>query len=145
MKEGFEVSDDVSVSVAVEVSDVPVRGPASPAVVAPQAAPKRGARFLGWPVTRPGWWSFGLETAFVFGFVVMAALRSPSLQTLLWGSLAAVNRAMLVALPLALVMALVGGLMAISALARRRERSILVWFAATVFIATAAVVALSVL
>ncbi len=113
-------------------------------VAASQDVPSQtGPRLLSTPATRAGWWSFALAALAVVLFIVAALVHSPSMQTALWGRLSFVNQAMLVITPGALVAALVGGVLAISALVKKREQSVLVWFAAGVLALAVVVIALS--
>ena len=154
------MSDSVDVSVTSEVSAESVAPAAEPTVevaepflaaapavatTAGKAPASSGPRVLGLPATRGGWWAFALETVFVVLFVGGAVLNSASMQTALWGRLGVVNRVLLVLMPIALLISLIGGVLAIAALARRRERSVLVWFAAAVFVIAAVVVVLSII
>jgi hypothetical protein len=100
-------------------------------------------RLLGLPATAAGWWAFALEIAFVGLFVAGLAVNSASMQTALWGRLGFVSDVMLFATPVALLASLVGGVLAVSSLVRKRERSILVWFAAAAFVLAVGVVVLS--
>ena len=96
-------------------------------------------------MTGSGWAAFALELVFVVLFAVGTWLNSASMQMALWGSLSTVRRVMDIVTPIALLMALAGGVLAVIALVRKRERSVLVWFAAAVFVAALAVVVISVL
>ncbi len=125
-----------------ETAQTPAPVPGSAPAPAQMARPA-GPRLLGLPETTAGWGAVVLEVLFVALFAVGTWLNSASMQTALWGRLGMVSDVMFVVTPVALLMSVVGGVLAISALARRRERSVLVWFAAAVFVLAVAVVVLS--
>lgn len=115
----------------------------SEATAADQRGARPSAQLLSMPATAAGWWAFGLEALAGVLFIAAALIHSPSMQTALWGRLSVVNKVMTVVTPAALIAALAGGVIAISSLARKRERSILVWFAAAIFVLAAFVVVAS--
>ncbi len=111
----------------------------------PDAPRPSGPRLLGLPATGAGWWAFALELVFLVLLAVGTWLSSASMQAAMWGRLGLMGDIMFVATPAALVMSAVGGVLAISTLVRKRERSVLVWFAAVVFVLAVVVVIVSVL
>jgi hypothetical protein len=119
--------------------------PMEPQAPPPPAAPPSGPRLLALPATASGWWAFALESVVVVLLGVGTWLSSASMQTALWGRIGTVNDILFVVTPIALLLSAVGGVLAISTIVRRRERSVLVWFAAVVFVLAAAVVAISIL
>jgi hypothetical protein len=127
---------------AAETAQTPAPVPGSAPSQTPMARPA-GPSLLGLPKTAAGWTAFVLEVLFVALLAVGMWLNSASMQTELWGRLGMVSDVMFVVTPVALLMSVVGGVLAISALARRRERSVLVWFAAAVFVLAVGVVVLS--
>ncbi len=112
-----------------------------PASTPSTPSPARG--ILSFPATSTGWWAFALEVAFVILFAASMAATSAGAQTALWGRLSLINQIMLVVTPVSLLLAIVGGVLAIVALARKGDRSLLVWFAAAVFVVALGVVVLS--
>lgn len=119
--------------------------PMEPQAPPPPAGPPSGPRLLALPATASGWWAFALESVVVVLLGVGTWLSSASMQTALWGRIGTVNDILFVVTPIALLLSAVGGVLAISTIARKRERSVLVWFAAVVFVLAVAVVAISVL
>jgi hypothetical protein len=119
--------------------------PMEPQDPPPPAGPPSGPRLLALPATASGWWAFALESVVVVLLGVGTWLSSASMQTALWGRIGTVNDILFVVTPIALLLSAVGGVLAISTIARKRERSVLVWFAAVVFVLAVAVVAISVL
>ncbi len=108
-------------------------------------APAKAPKLLALPATGSGWLAFGLAFGFVVLFSVGTWLSSASMQMALWGNLSTVRKVMDIVTPIALIMAAVGGVLAILGLARKRERSIMVWFAAVAFAGALGVVVMSLL
>jgi hypothetical protein len=116
-----------------------------PAVHRPVTSRAARPRALGLPATAAGWWAFAFELTSLVVLVVGTWLSSASMQTAMWGRLGLMNDVLFVATPVALLMSALGGVLAISALVRKRERSVLVWFAAVGFALVVAVVVVSLL
>jgi len=87
----------------------------------PPAQPA-GRRFLGWPTTRPGWWSVGLMVAFVALMIINGTVFMRLPEQVSW------RQALLPFYGIGMMTCgLASGVVALIALARRGERSWLVW------------------
>jgi hypothetical protein len=93
-----------------------------PASVLPSDKPLK-RRLLGWPSTRPGWWSVGLAAAFVVLFFINVAVITSTLEEVYRQTI----------LPYFVIFMLScgfsAGIVGLIAVLRRHERSWLVWLA----------------
>jgi hypothetical protein len=57
--------------------------PSLPMSASPSGQPS-WRRFLGWPGTRPSWWSVGLAAAFIILMPINSAVSKRLLEDLIW-------------------------------------------------------------